>query len=65
MCVVGIFCLIKLERVQMKAGGTRPTEPKKFLFSYNAFVHSKQTPFLAVVAGAELTRNRSQLATLG
>jgi hypothetical protein len=33
----------------MKAGGTRPTAPKKFLFSKNTFVHSKRTSLLAVV----------------
>jgi hypothetical protein len=30
--IVGILILTKLETAQMKAGGARPTAPKKFLF---------------------------------
>jgi hypothetical protein len=62
MRVVCIFSLTKLETTEMKAGGTRPTARKTFLFSTERLC-TQQANIIA--CGHRRRRTHSQLATLG
>jgi hypothetical protein len=54
---IGIFIFTKQETAQMKAASTRPTAPKKFLFSIKRLCAQQATSFLAAIVGVELTHN--------